>query len=82
MKYKDVLMKSNLLPMINSFLTPYQLWTESTDPISLDLIPMLPSGSIAMAHVPVHLQSTLHPKSIRMIAVGSSLIHQGGSFDQ
>jgi hypothetical protein len=39
---------------------------------------MLPFGSIVMAHVPVHLQSTLHPKSIRMIAVGSSLIHQGG----
>ena len=31
-----------------------------------------------MAHVPVHLQSTLHPKSISMIAVGSSLMHQGG----
>ncbi len=31
-----------------------------------------------MAHVPVHLQSTLPPKSIRMIAVGFPLIHQGG----
>jgi hypothetical protein len=39
---------------------------------------MLPLGSIVMAHVPLHLQSTLHPKSIRMIAVGASLIHQGG----
>ncbi len=55
-------MKSNLLPMISSVHTPYQLWHESTDPINLDLFPMLPFGSIVMAHVPVHLQSTLHPK--------------------
>ena len=78
MAYKDVIMKSNILPMINSFQTPYQLWNESPDPIDLKLLPMLPFGSIVMAHVPVHLQSTLHPKSIRMIAVGSSLMHQGG----
>ncbi len=39
---------------------------------------MVQFGSIVMAHVPVHLQSTLHVKSVRMIAVGSSLIHQGG----
>ncbi len=39
---------------------------------------MLPFGPIVMAHVPVHLQSTLHPKNICMIAVGSSCIHQGG----
>ncbi len=39
---------------------------------------MLPFGTIVMAHIPVHLQSTLHPKSVRMVAVGSSLIHQGG----
>ena len=62
--YKDVIMKSNLLPMLNSVNTPYQLWHESTDPINLDLFPMLPFGSIVMAHVPVHLQSTLHPNSI------------------
>ncbi len=31
-----------------------------------------------MAHVPVHLQSTLNPKSIRMIAVGSSILQKGG----
>ncbi len=39
---------------------------------------MIPFGSIVMANVSVHLPSTLHPKCIRMIAVGSSLIHQGG----
>lgn len=76
--YNDVIMKSNIIPMINTSKTPYQLWNNSNDPINLDLIPMVPFGSIVMAHVPVHLQSTLHPKSIRMIAVGSSLIHQGG----
>ena len=31
-----------------------------------------------MAYVPVHLQSTLHPKSICIISVESSLIHQEG----
>jgi hypothetical protein len=31
-----------------------------------------------MAHLSIHLLFTLHPKSVRMIAVGSSLIHQGG----
>ena len=76
--YNDIIMKSNLLPMLTTTTTPYQLWTNSTDPINLDLLPMIPFGTIVMAHVPVHLQSTLHPKSIRMIAVGSSLIHQGG----
>ncbi len=38
----DDIIKSNLLPMINSVNTPYQLWHNSTDPINLDLIPMLP----------------------------------------
>ena len=76
--YNDVIMKSNILPMLHHFNTPYQLWHDSTTPIDLDSLPMVPFGSIVMAHVPVHLQSTLHPKSIRMIAVGSSLIHQGG----
>ena len=76
--YNDIIMKSNLLPMLTTTTTPYKLWTNSTDPINLDMIPMLPFGTIVMAHVPVHLQSTLHPKSIRMVAVGSSLIHQGG----
>ncbi len=63
--------------MIHMPTTPYQLWNETIDPINLDLFPMLPFGSIVIAHGPVHLQSTLHPKRIRMIAVGSSLIHQG-----
>ena len=78
MVYKDVIMKSNILPMINMRTTPYQLWNETFDPINLDLFPILPFGSIVMAHISVHLQSTVHPKSIGMIAVGSSLIHQGG----
>jgi hypothetical protein len=78
MAYNDVLLKSNILPMLHMSTTPYQLWNEKIDPINLDLFPMLPFGSIVMTHVPVHLQSTLHPKSIHMIAVGSSLIHQGG----
>jgi hypothetical protein len=64
--------------MLNNVTTTYQLWHNLHDPINLDLIPMIPLGSIIMAHVPVHLQSTLHPKIIRMITVGSSLIHQGG----
>ncbi len=71
-------MKSNILPMLNNVTTPYQLWHHSNDPINLELIPIIPFGSIVMAHVPVHLQSTLSPKSIRMIAVGSTLIYQGG----
>ena len=56
--------------------TPYQLWHEIPDPLNLELFPMLPFGSIVMAHVPLHLQSIFHSKSIRMIAFGSSLIHQ------
>ena len=71
-------MKSNLLPMINNANSPYQLWNNSSDPINLDMFKMVPFGSIVMAHVSVYLQSTLHPKSIRMIAVGSTLLHQGG----
>jgi hypothetical protein len=78
MAYNNVILKSNILPMINNVHTPYQLWHESNNPINLDLLPMVPFGKIIMAHVPVHLQSTLHPKSVRMVAVGSSLIHQGG----
>ena len=66
-----LIMKSNILPMLNNVSIPYQLWHESATPTNLDLIPMVPFGSIVITHVPVHLQSTFHPKSIRMIAVGS-----------
>ncbi len=48
--------------MINNVTQPYQLWHNSSDPINLDLIPILPFGSIVMANVPVHLQSTLFLK--------------------
>ncbi len=60
--------------MINMLTTPYQLWNESPESINLDLFPMLPFGSIVMAHVPVHLQFSLHPKRIRMIMLWDTFI--------
>ena len=61
-----------LKPRINYGMNPQIL------SIWLCLFPILQFGSIVMTHVPVDLQSTLHPKSICMIAVGSFMVHQGG----
>ncbi len=59
--YKDVLLKSNILPMINMLTAPYQLWNESPEPINLDFFPMLPFGSVVMA--PCSGTSTIHTPS-------------------
>ena len=55
---------------------PYELWTgKHPDLIKL---PMIPFGSVVMAHVPKDLQTPSGPKSVRTYAVGTAPGHQGG----
>ena len=77
MAYTDYIMKANFMGSLHGPKEcPYELWTgKHPDLIKL---PMIPFGSVVMAHVPKHLQTTSGPKSIRTYAVGTALGHQGG----
>ena len=55
---------------------PYELWTgKHPDLIKL---PMIPFGSVVMAHVPVDQQTVETGRSVLHYAVGTSLGHRGG----
>ena len=77
MAYTDYIMKANFMGSLHGPKEcPYQLWTGKTP--DLIKLPMIPFGSVVMAHVPVAQQTTSGPKSIRTYAVGTALGHQGG----
>jgi len=75
--YNDIIMKSNILPTIlRPTTTPYELWHGSK--LDLKVTPMLPFGSVVMAHIPLALQRSLGPRSVETFVVGCSLAHVGG----
>ena len=77
MAYEDYLMKANMMGSVHGPKeSPYQLWT-GRKPDLLKL-PMIPFGSVVMAHVPLDQQTTDGPRSVLHHAVGTSLGHQGG----
>ena len=77
MAYEDYIMKANLMGSLHGpTQCPYQLWT-GKHPDALKL-PMIPFGSVVMAHVPLDQQTTDGPRSILHYAVGTSLSHLGG----
>ena len=77
MAYMDYVMKSNMMGSVHGPKeSPYELWT-GKHPDALKL-PMIPFGSVVMAHVPLDQQTTDGPRSILHYAVGTSLGHQGG----
>ena len=70
-------MKSNMMGyVLGPTACPYELWY-GRKPDLLKL-PMIPFGSVVMAHVPLDQQTTDGPRSILHYAVGTSLGHQGG----
>ena len=77
MAYVDYIDKANLMGSVHgSTACPYELWTgEKPDLLTL---PMIPFGSIVMAHVPVKQQSIGSPKSILHYVVGTAMGHQKG----
>ena len=77
MAYEDYIMKANFMGSVHGPMQcPYQLWT-GKHPDALKL-PMIPFGSVVMAHVPLDQQTTDGPRSVLHHAVGTSLGHLGG----
>jgi hypothetical protein len=77
MAYLDIIEKTNILPSIHQpQCTPYQQWTGTT--VDFIKYPMVPFGTIVMAHKPVHLQGKLEDHAIPTYAVGTSINHQEG----
>ena len=76
MCYEDVIMKANIVGSLQSSRSPYELWTGKT--IDMLQTPMLPFGAIVMAHIPLVLQESLGPRSVKTYAIGISLQHDGG----
>ena len=77
MAYTDYVMKSNMMGSVHGPKeSPYELWT-GKHPDLLKL-PMIPFGSVVMAHVPLDQQTTDGPRSIKHYAVGTALGHLGG----
>ena len=75
--YNDIIMKSNILPTIlRPTTTPYELWHGCK--LDMKVTPMLPFGSVVMAHIPLALQRALGPRSVETFVVGCSLAHVGG----
>ena len=77
MAYTDYTMKANMMGSVHGpTACPYELW-HGRKPDLLKL-PMIPFGSVVMAHVPLDQQTTDRPRYILHYAVGTSLGHQGG----
>ena len=77
MAYTDYIMKANFMGSLHGPKEcPYELWT-GKHPDILKL-PMIPFGSVVMAHIPLDQPTTNGPKSIKTYAVGTALGHQGG----
>ena len=77
MAYSDYIMKANMMGSVHGpTVCPYELW-HGRKPDLLKL-PMIPFGSVVMAHVPLDQQTTDGPRSILHYAVGTSLGHRGG----
>ena len=77
MAYEDYIVKANLMGSVHGpAQCPYELWT-GKHPDALKL-PMIPFGSVVMAHVPLAQQTTDGPRSILHYSVGTSMGHQGG----
>ena len=75
--YLDHIFKANLIGSIHGpLICPYEAWNH-TKP-DLQLLPMLPFGSIVMAHIPLAQQTALGPRSILHYSVGTSELHLGG----
>ena len=55
--------------------TPYALWHGHKP--DLDTMPMIPFGSVVMAHVPLKQQDTYGDRAILNYAVGVALRHKG-----
>ena len=73
----DYIDKANLIGSFHGFTAcPYKLWTgEEPDLLTL---PMIPFGSVVMAHVPSTQQSIGRSKSIFHNAVGTAMWHNKG----
>jgi len=74
---KDFIMHSNFNGSIhNTGISPFELWYgEKPD---LNKYPMLPFGSIVMAHIPVSQQTAGSQRSQVTYCVGTSLAHKKG----
>ena len=76
MAYEDYIHKANLMGSVHGPSTcPYELWTGKKP--DLLTLPMIPFGSVVMAHVPLTQQAVGSPKSILHYAVGTAMGHQG-----
>ena len=77
MAYTGHIMKSNMMGSVHgSTSCPYELWYG----VKPDLVhfPMVPFGSVVMAHIPVDQQTVETGRSILHYAVGTSMGHRGG----
>eukprot|EP01035_Chromulina_nebulosa_P025306 gene25306-33026_t len=77
MAYDDMILKSNILVTSSRpDISPYELWYNTK--LDFNNIPMLPFGSIVMAHIPVALQASLGYKSFKTVAIGTAITHRQG----
>ena len=80
--YMDCVMKHNMCGSIHGpDFTPFELWHGHKP--DLLTMPMIPFGSIVMAHVPLKQQDTHGDRAILNYAVGTALCHKCamGGFD-
>jgi hypothetical protein len=77
MAYLDTIDKLNILPCVHNPLTsPYSLWYGH--PYDMSVHPMLPFGTLVMAHLPLELQHALSGRSFETFYVRSAHEHKNG----
>ena len=77
MAYEDSIVKANPMSSVHGpTQCPYEHWTGKHPDVLI--LPMIPFGSVVMAHVPLDQQTTDGPHSTLHYTVGTSLGHQGG----
>ena len=64
MAYADMINKSNILVTSSRpDISPYELWYNKK--LDFTKLPMLPFGSVVMAHIPLHNQFALGHRSVK-----------------
>jgi hypothetical protein len=77
MAYLDTIDKLNIQPCVHNPLTsPYSLWYGH--PYDMSVHPMLPFGTLVMAHLPLELQHALSGRSFETFYVRSAHEHKNG----
>ena len=72
----NTIFKENITCTMTDYISPYEKWNGIK--VDLPVTPMLPFGTVVMAHVPLDIQRTLGARAVKTYCIGTSIVHREG----